>query len=448
MATDLQLIWKPSGIKQVNAEARTLTSGEPAIAQSAGRFRTVTSITRRNGLYCVCGGASQSVVVEVYDQLIDTSTGEVILTSGTATCTCRGTGPSSENIATTSFTGISRVNSHRIISAWQSGVLKIRRTATVKSYTSSSHGTPYFRSGYYDDIITINGTTAAYDPMLTISAFDATNPALLYAASWSQHPFSFTLETTVADSSNWENADSIYRKLEVKIENLSGGSVPGTVSSAVTTGTSTRWSVSSTALAFTFTNGFNRGNRYRVTFTLSVGAGSDDISETVSDYMEIDVAAIPMHLSKYGHGVGIGMYSAIDADKDAKGEDSRLDCNFPAYFHEPAYLYGGIAQIGDGSQNVFEVMGVQAGSVEGSTSTSGKTVDYDVVFDKTYAAAPVVVIGMQLGGALADSYYAGRLSCALISVSTTGFKVRTYNFTASGEAVNIGFTWAAFGRIA
>ena len=103
MATALQLTWTPSGSKKTNAAARTLTNDAPAIVQSNGRFRTVTTITRKNGLYCTCGGTVQSVVIEVYDQLIDASTGAALLTSTTATCVCRGTGPSSENIATTRF---------------------------------------------------------------------------------------------------------------------------------------------------------------------------------------------------------------------------------------------------------------------------------------------------------------------------------------------------------
>ena len=348
MATALQLTWTPSGSKKTNAAARTLTSDAPAIVQSNGRFRTVTTITRKNGLYCTCGGTVQSVVIEVYDQLIDASTGAALLTSTTATCVCRGTGPSSENIATTRFENIGAQISRKLVAAWAAGVLQIKRTATIKSYTSPNHGTPYFRSGYYDDVITIDGTTAAYDPSITISAFDAGDEALLYASSWAQRPLRFTVNTAVAESGNWENANALYRRLDVKMENLSGGSAPGTVSAATTTATSTGWSVSSTALTFTRTNGFNRGNRYRVTFTLSVGSSADDLSETASDDVEIDVAAIPLHLSKHGHGVGIGMYSAIDPEKDAAGADSRMDCNLPAHFHAPMSLEGGIERLGSG----------------------------------------------------------------------------------------------------
>lgn len=442
MATSLQYAWNPSGSKKTNAAARSFTSSAPPIAQSAGEFRTVTSITRKNGLYCTCGGTVQSVVVEVYDQLIDASTGAVILTSNTASCTCRGTGPSSENIATTSFTGISSANSRKIVAAWRAGVLQIKRTATVKSYTSSNHGTPYFRSGYYDDIITINGTTAAYDPAITIAAFDASSAANLYATTWTNRPFGFTVNTTVSASSNWESATSLYRKLEVTITNLSGGSAPGTVSAATTTSTATSWNVSSTSLTFTRSNGFNRGHRYRVTFTLSVGSSSSDISETASDYMEIDVAVVPIHSSLRGHGVAVGMYSPIDPAKDAAGTDSRFDCNFPAYFHEPVHLIGGIAQIGDGSGNVLSQMGLQFGQTAAQSVSSGGTKDYAITFERAYSAAPVVIPA--LVGALSGSS-AGQLSAVVRSVTETGCTIRV---ASAVTTYSVAVAWAAFGTLA
>lgn len=443
MATNLQYAWTPSGAKKTNAAARGFTASAPAIVQAAGEFRRVTSITRRNGLYCTCGGTAQSVVVEVYDQLIDASTGAVILTSNTASCTCRGTGPSSENIATTSFSGISVANSRRIITAWKAGVLQIRRTATVKSYTSASHGTPYFRSGYYDDVITISGTTAAYDPKLTIAAFDASDASRLYASAWTSPPFDFEVHTTISASSNWESTSSLYRKLEVTITNLSGGSVPGTVSAAETTTIGTGWNPSSAWRTFTRTNGFNRGNRYRVAFTLSVGTSAGNISETATDYVEIGVAAVPLHLSKHGHGVGVGMYSAIDPAADAAGTEDRFDCNFPARFYKPVYLTGGIAQIGDGSGNALNQMGVQWGQTAAQSVTSGGVKDYTISFERAYSAAPVVIPA--LVGALSGSS-AGQLSAIVREVTNAGCTIRVASAvtTFSGVAV----AWVALGTLA
>lgn len=174
---------------------------------------------------------------------------------------------------------------------------------------------------------------------------------------------------------------------------------------------------------------FSNGDKWYFALVFECG------DEAAIGVASVGRAFAAIHVSPTG-GVSIGGFST-STEGNPKFES-----------HYPAYLYGGIAQIGDGSGSLLELMGVQTGSVAGSVSTSGKTVDYDVVFSKPYAAAPAVVTAMQVSGELADSYYLGRVSLALISVSATGFKVRSYNYTASGEDVNIGFAWAAFGKIA
>ena len=432
MATSLSLTWTPSGSKKANAAARTFTASAPAIVQSAGEFRTVTSIARKNGLYCTCGGTAQSVVIDVYDQLIDTSSGAVILTSGTARCTCRGSGPSSENIATTSFTGISAANSRRIVAAWKAGTLQIKRTATIVSYTSSSHGTPYFRCGYYDDIITIGGTDAAYSPAISVTAFDATNETLLYASSWGSRPFSFTVSTTVAASTYWASS-TLYRRLTTTIENLSGGSAPGTVSTYTSSSTATSLSIASTSLTFTRSNGFARGNRYRVTFTLAVGSSASDLTETATAYVEIDVAAAPLHVSRYGHGIAVGMYSAIDEAKDKAGTDSRFDIGPKAVFHAGAT---GLSAA---------MLGVQAGSIAaGGNLASGSYRDVAVTFPYAYPSGttPVVVVGFD-SASTAGNF--GRCCCAVLtgSVTNTGFTLRWFNGDSGNR--DPGFAYVAVG---
>lgn len=129
------------------------------------------------------------------------------------------------------------------------------------------------------------------------------------------------------------------------------------------------------------------------------------------------------------------------------GFSSSTEGNPKFEVYNPIYAYGGFAQIGEGSGSLLELMGIQKGSVEGSVSVSGEMVDYEVTFDRPYSDAPVVVVGMMLGGALAENYYSARLSVALMSASATGFKVRTYNYSGSSGKANIGFAWAAFGTI-
>ena len=392
---------------------------------SGGTYNTISLLTRRGGVWCNCGGTSQSMTLAVYDQLLDGAT--VIKTSDTVTCKCYGTGPSNDNYAQTTFSGWTQAESNAATAAWAAGTLVIRRFVTIAAYTSSGHGSPVFRDGYYSDVIAIQGSTVPFTQYRPeIALFDVFR----------------------SDDGAKENPEStsVYAKIRLKMNDSAGlaDSPKLRVYYAQDADPSAASPYLDIGSAFgLIAENLNVDKTVRLTGTWSNGADFFFLLYFSAGYEAADGrldmaprAAIPIYISENNKGVSIGQYST--ATEDAPKFESRW----------PAYLYGGIAQIGDGSQDVFEVMGVQAGSVEGSASTSGKMVDYDVVFDKSYSAAPVVVIGMQLGGKLATSYYAGRLSCALISVSATGFKVRSYNYTASGDAVNIGFTWAAFGRIA
>lgn len=392
---------------------------------TGGMYKTISLLTRRGGIWCNCGGTSQSVTLAVYDQLITGTT--VIKTSDTVTCKCYGTGPSADNYAQTTFSNWTQAESNAATAAWAVGTLIIRRFVTIKAYTSSKHGSPVFRDGQYSDVIAIQGSTVPFTQYRPVIAL---------------------FDVFRSDDGATENPEStsVYAKIRLKMNDSAGlsDSPKLRVYYAQDTDPDTASSYLDIGSAFGLSAGnLNTDKVVKLSGTWSNGADFFFLLYFSAGYEVADGrldmaprAAIPIYISENNMGVSIGQYSS--ATQDAPKFESRW----------PAYLYGGIAQIGDGSQNVFEVMGVQAGSVEGSTSTSGNTVDYDVVFDKAYAAAPVVVIGMQLGGDLATSYYAGRLSCALISVSATGFKVRSYNYTASSEAAKIGFTWAAFGRIA
>lgn len=392
---------------------------------TGGTYKTISLMTRSGGIWCNCGGTSQSVTLAVYDQLLDGAT--VIKTSDTVTCKCYGSGPSADNYAQTTFSNWTQDESNAATAAWAAGTLIVRRFVIIKAYTSSNHGSPVFRDGQYSDVIAIQGSTVPFTQYRPVIAL---------------------FDVFRSDDGATENPEStsVYAKIRLAMNDSTGladaprlrvyyaqDTDPDTTSSYLDIGSAFGLSAGNlntdkvVKLSGTWSNGVD------FFFLLYFSAGYE-----VADG-RLDMApraAIPIYISENNMGVSIGQYST--ATKDAPKFESRW----------PAYLYGGIAQIGDGSQNVFEVMGVQAGSVEGSASTSGKTVEYDVVFDKPYAAAPVVVIGMQLGGDMATSYHAGRLSCALISVSATGFKVRSYNYTASSDAAKIGFTWAAFGRIA
>ena len=68
----------PSGSNKDNDAQRDIAAVFP---YDANQYRTISEIVRRDGIWCSCGGSSQSVTMEGYDQLIDSATGTVIKTS-------------------------------------------------------------------------------------------------------------------------------------------------------------------------------------------------------------------------------------------------------------------------------------------------------------------------------------------------------------------------------
>ena len=127
---------------------------------TGGTYKTISRLSRRGGIWCNCGGTSQSVTLAVYDQLLDGAT--VIKTSDTVTCKCYGSGPSADNYAQTTFSNWTQAESNAATAAWAAGTLIIRRFVTIKAYTSSKHGSPVFRDGYYSDVIAIQGSTVPF----------------------------------------------------------------------------------------------------------------------------------------------------------------------------------------------------------------------------------------------------------------------------------------------
>lgn len=127
-------------------------------------------------------------------------------------------------------------------------------------------------------------------------------------------------------------------------------------------------------------------------------------------------------------GVRFGGYSTATED------NPKFECDYPAY------LYGGIAQIGDGSGDLLASMGIQTGSSEAQSVASSGTATVDVTFGKAYASPPLVVANIV---STSTSYYLGRCNVAIQSVTTTGFTARIAN--GGSSAVSFGFNWIAVG---
>lgn len=179
---------------------------------------------------------------------------------------------------------------------------------------------------------------------------------------------------------------------------------------------------STSAITTTFSNG---SDWY---FLLVVSNGYESNSAACS----IPRAFANLHLSGCTTGgVAFGKFSASTEN------DPKFECMYPAY------LYGGIAQIGDGTGSLLELMGIQTGSSAAQSVASSGTATVTVTFPKPYSAAPVVVANIV---STSTSYYLGRCNVAIQSVTTTGFTARIAN--GGSSAVTFGFNWAAFGQLA
>ena len=292
---------------------------------TGGTYKTISLLTRRGGIWCNCGGTSQSVTLAVYDQMITGTT--VIKTSDTVTCKCYGTGPSSDNYAKTTFANWTQAESNAATAAWAAGTLIIRRFVTIKAYTSSKHGSPVFRDGQYSDVIAVQGSTVPFTQYRPVIAL---------------------FDVFRSDDGATENPEStsVYAKIRLKMNDSAGlaDSPKLRVYYAQDTDPDTASSYLDIGSAFGLSAGNLNTNRVvKLSGTWSNGADYYFLLYFSAGYEVADGrldmaprAAIPIYISENNKGVSIGQYSS--ATQDVPKFESRW----------PAYLYGGIARIGDG----------------------------------------------------------------------------------------------------
>lgn len=333
MPTNWTYTWRASGANKENNFSRTFTATAPPYD---AKYRRITSITRRNGAFCNTGGVNDTATILGVETLVDTSTTPetVLLTSEQASCRVRGRNVSSDNYMTTEFTNIPVSVSHKIIAAWKNGSLEIRRDLTLGQHSDRNCHAPYHRDGYYHDDITLVGTDSAYLPAFTAFSFSASDADRLYAEAWQDSPFDFSLQTSIQSSACWEDSTALCRRLTVSADNLTDPDAPpmNPVSVSTTDVSSTSWSLTQADFDFSSArsaNGFQRGCRYRVNFTFSVGVDAAHLTEDTSFSAEIDVVAVPLHLSRHGNGVAIGRYSSVTDEND-----TLFECAYPAIFEQ------------------------------------------------------------------------------------------------------------------
>lgn len=310
-----------AGSKKDNERSRDVNALFPF---GDGTYRTISLITRRGGVWCNCGGTAQSVVMNVYDQLLDGT--EIIKQSDTVTCKCYGTGPSAENYALTSFKNWTQAESNAAIAAWEAGTLIIRRTATIKSFTSPKHGTPAFRDGQYTDEIAISGETVPftnYGPGIPV--FDAFRSS---------------------DAINEDpESDAVYARIALQMRDTSGLSDNARL--IVFYEFNRDPDEDSSYIDLTAAFGLSAGSLGEEKIVQIPGSWSNGADyyfrlyfiageEVASKLDTVPRASVPLFIAENNCGVAVGQYSSA-TEADPKFESSW-----------PAHLYGGIRQIGNG----------------------------------------------------------------------------------------------------
>ena len=171
---------------------------------------------------------------------------------------------------------------------------------------------------------------------------------------------------------------------------------------------------------------------YRMEFSYTATANGVSSTETVSAAFLVGSVFTNVHLAGVSTGgVRFGGYSTATVD------NPKFECDYPAY------LYGGIAQIGDGSGDLLALIGVQHGSVDSMTLTGSTTNTLEVSFPRAFAAPPDVVATFDSSNI---SSFSGRwdyLTLTVYNVTATGFTLRVHNGTST--TFSPGIRWIAVG---
>ena len=344
---------KPSGSSQDNDAVRTISS---LWAYDSTKYKTITSITRTNGVWCSCGGTSQSVTMNVYAQLL--ISGEAYMTSPTVTCKSYGSGPSSDNYATTTFTISTTAQSNALIAAWAAGTLQIKWFVSIKSYTSSGHGSPTFRDGQYNDVITLAGEDVPptnYKPII--------NTFTVARESSTSTTVNCKIKLSITDRAGLNDSPHLYLCYMANNDPIYGqsGAISADLKDSISSYLSSEGTVAIT--------GVSASSDYH--FGLVFTAGDETSGYT---YKIAPKSSVPLHINKTNSGVGIGGYSNSES-----ADDRRVDV------HWPLYLYGGI-YVNSGTYS----LSLEAGTMlHGHLSSSSKAIALTVPIPYHFPQKPV-----------------------------------------------------------
>lgn len=156
------------------------------------------------------------------------------------------------------------------------------------------------------------------------------------------------------------------------------------------------------------------------------------VNETAVASAVLQNSKVALHVSE--NGVAIG-----DQVANGTADAPTFEC------YNPAYFYGGIAQIGGSGTDMAAQFGVKAGSVQNISIKGSATTTGAVSFGMTFASPPIVVA--TLDSTPADSDLGeGRWDYVTLTVrdiTTTGFSACLKNGTST--AFKAHFNWIAVG---
>ena len=307
-------------------------------------------------------------------------------------------------------------------STWKEANITLRTTLSTKLTSVFWHAT-----AAQPMVLTITYLSSEFKPYITNAKLYRANS--LGAAADDGTYLSFTAKLSVEKlGTGGSGTFKIYSgdsanattKLEYSKTGISGSTSGVTISAGPTSGFTT-----------TVDSGAKKWFRMEFAYTAKTESGVSS-TETASVTFLITNVFTNVHLAgKKKGGVAFGKYSASTDDTPM------FECNYPAYF------YGGIAQIGDGSGNLLELLGVEHGSIASMTLTKETTSTKTVTFPRAFAAAPDVVATFDSSSI---SSFSGRwdyLTLTVYNITATGFTIRVHNGTST--TFSPGLRWIAVG---
>ena len=307
-------------------------------------------------------------------------------------------------------------------SIWKEANITLRTTLSTKLtsvYWRATSSQPM--------VLTITYTSSEFKPYITNAKLYRANSLGAAADDGTYLSFKATLalEKLGTDGSgtfriySGDSANATTTQVYSKTK-ISGSTTGVTISAGPTSGFTT-----------TVDSGAKKWFRMEFAYTATTGSGVSS-TETASVTFLIGNVFTNVHLAGVSTGgVCFGGYSS------ATEGTPKFECYYPAY------LKGGIAQIGDGSGNLLELLGVEHGSIASMTLTGSATSTLNVTFPRAFASAPDVVATFDSSSI---SSFSGRwdyLSLTVYNITATGCTIRVHNGTTT--SFTPGIRWIAVG---